>query len=425
MICFFIGKQGYNNLLCIKSETKDGWRNNCINCHGLRYNLNMKKKGLAGLIRQWRDHITWVLKLDLWILEGREKHSGKELVIAYAGFEAHKNYLARIAFREGWQEHYLERKWLWRIRSFVRRQNPECALLIYEINKNKERFFTPSRLLRSPVWVRFELPLDESLLSSKARTKHKEIRRKIQKHGFTCSTSKSEADFDDFYHNMYLPLAKQRHAELSVVDDFQLFKKKFLADCELTFVHKNGETIAGGILDCSEPIYYFLSMGIRNGSREYVKMGVSEALYYFRILRSREKGCKIANLGHCRSFFKDGVFRHKLEMGAYVANEYHKPEGCLYFRFLRDTEGLREFLCENPFVALGKDKICHGIVFVQEPLASEELDQALKIRDCEGLRDVFVYTFNHKKVGSVQTAGGYHAHFLPTSSVRYPEKKSA
>ena len=369
------------------------------------------------LIRKWKDRITWLLKLDLWLLEGLEKQSAKKLVIAWAGFEPDKNYLAGLAFQEGWKERHLERKWLWEILPYVRRTSPSCALLIYEIDRAKKRLFPASGLLQSPVWVRLELPLDESLLSSKVRTKYREIRRKIQKHGFTCSTSKSEADFDDFYHNMYVPLMRNRHGEQSVIDDHQTLKKKFSASGELTFIHKDGRTIAGSLLDRAGGNFQLLCMGTRDGSEEYVKMGVSEALYFFEIGRAREKNGKTVNPGDCRPFFNNGVFRYKISMGAYIAKGRHEPAGYMQFRFLRDTQGLREFLCQNPFIELDKKRSCRGVIFTQKPLPAEGLGQTLKTMGCEGLCDVTVYTFDYKIMDPVQTPEGYRVRFLPASSV--------
>jgi hypothetical protein len=185
--------------------------------------------GPIRFVRKWKDHMTWKLKIDVWLLEGLEKSSGREFAVAYAGLETQKNYFAQMAFQANWKESPLGRQWLWQVPARVRRESPGCALLVYELEKAKEGFLARSGLLCSPVWVRFELPLDPGGYSTTTRYRHKDMQRKIRKHGFTSSVSRSEADFDDFYHNMYMPYVQKRHTSASLVHPYEDMKKNFLA----------------------------------------------------------------------------------------------------------------------------------------------------------------------------------------------------
>ena len=373
---------------------------------------------LARVLREIRNYFSNKLRIEAWLLDGREKHSGEPFTVAYAGgLERHRIYFANLAFGPGWGERSLGREWLWRVKSRAERENHACALLVYETGVEKEALFTGSNLLRSPVWLKFEIPVEEKDLSRTARLRRRDMERKIRKHSFTSSSSRKEEDFDNFYHNMYVPYIQNRHGEMSAIQEYSLMKKEFLSGGELVFIHKDGLRIAGGVVDHSQKNSRFHCLGILDGSQEYARMGVSDALYCFQLKHIRERGGMTANLGHCRAFFGDGVFRYKVEIGARVGGGYYRPNGLLRFMPLKRTAALMSYWLNNPFVAQGKEGQYHGIIFIDRVPPVGELDKILDANFCRGVDHVTIYTLDGSTSDPVRTSSGHNIRFAAAASL--------
>jgi len=354
----------------------------------------------------------------VWLLQGPEKRSGTFLSVAYSGgLERHRIYLANAIFGAGWTERSVGREWLWRVRSRVEREEPTCSLLVYEIEESREPFLAHSPRLRIPVWLKFESPADERGLKPSAKSRRRDMERKIRKYGYTSSASRLPADFEDFYHNMYVPLVRNRYGEMGGIRPYEAMKKEFQSGFELVFLHMGGKTVAGGLIDHSKTTSRLHSHGVRDGSLELIRMGATDALYYFELKHILEKGRDIVNLGHCRAFFNDGVFRYKLEIGARVGGGHDAPSGLLYFEFLRPTAELMSFLEANPFVALDKDKTYRGVVFMEKAPAIKEIDEALDRKLCRGIENVTLYTTSGQSQGSQRTAQGRLVRFSSVDSL--------
>ena len=78
-------------------------------------------------------NIFHVLRLNTWILTGKEISTGKELCIFYAGSELNKNFFKNLAFGLSSQDYYVGKKWLWNTFKKTKRKNKNYGLLIIEI----------------------------------------------------------------------------------------------------------------------------------------------------------------------------------------------------------------------------------------------------------------------------------------------------
>lgn len=369
-------------------------------------------------LRTLRDFLSNRLRLELWLLDGKEKHSGEPFVLVYAGgLERHRLYYANLSFRPEWRERSLGREWFWRVDRRAEQEAPDCSMVVYETGPEKEPLFVFSKLLRSPVWLKFEMPVVEKELSRSAKDRRRDMERKIRKHSFTCSTTRSAEDFDYFYHRMYIPYIQNRHGEMSSIRKYELMRKEFLADCELTFLHKDGQRIAGGIVDYSKKNGRFFCRGVLDGSEEIVRMGVSDALFCFELENIRKKGGTTADLGHCRAFFNDGVFRYKIEIGASVGGGHDKPSGLLRFKPLKLTEALRSHWLRNPFVALDKDGRYHGVLFQDQAPSMQGIDEVLDTNFCRGVDRVTIYTRDGSQNRPERSAAGRFIRFAPIASL--------
>ena len=377
--------------------------------------MSMRSK-ILWPVQQIRAFFSRCLRAPLWLLEGHEKSTGEPLDVVYTGdSERHQLYFARLAFGEGWKRRFLGREWLWRVPSRVKRDVPSCSLLIQEVSDENKIPYWGSRLLRSPVWLRFERQLEPCWPQSGPH--YREIGRKIRKFGLSSLVVHKESDFDEFYHHMYVPNILKRHGDSGAIQDYKSVKKIFLSGGELIFIQQAGVAVAGGLQELSSAKSHFHSLGIRDGSESLMKLGVVEALYYFVIQRAHERGETLVSLGSCRAFFGDGVFRFKVRLGGRVGGGHNPAFGCAYFQFLRHTPGLRAFLRENPFVSWEGQKKYQGVVFLDKAPDIEALDGMLDAKHCRGLDDITLYVFDGSETKDVVTEKERRVRILPASSI--------
>lgn len=371
------------------------------------------KNPLGGMRRL----VAGTLKLEVWLLSGREKNSGLPLTVAYAtSVSEPKSYFAKTVFAEPPSERSLGGYWLWRIRPEVLRRAPETDLLVCEVNARRAPFFRMRQAFRSPVWVRFELAPEAGKAPRAGHLKFKDMHRKIRKYGYVSRLSRDAADLEQFYRRMYLPSTTLRHGASAVPRSYAELKRVFETTGELLLVEKDGESVAGGIVDYpASGECVLLCHGIRDGSAELLRMGVVDALHYFEFSRAFErKGIRRIDLGHCRAFFGDGVFRHKVELGARVAG-HNREAGLLYLRALRMTPQTASFLSAHPLVTVGHDGY-RGVVFCQEPPSDAELDGFLDDRACKGLQDFSLYSLSGTTEREVRTPAGRCVRLLRASA---------
>ena len=297
--------------------------------------------------------VYYALRYNAWILEGLERDSGQPLKISYAGALPLRNYFIAMAFQGAPKEQSLGKVWVWSLYKRLTGANIGSDLLICDVPRFKSPYFRLTPDLELPVWLRVEINTDVSIESK--RKKYSEIRRHIHKHGIETRLSRRPEDFEDFYFNMYVPMVKRRHEELAVIHDHDDLKKKFMTkDFELLLLIKEGRTIGGSMLDFVEKKGHLSYVGIAEG--DYKTIGLPALIFYFSMLRIKERGSPVANLGHCRPFLNDGTMYFKRQLGGYIAPAYHEESGWLKLFFLKKSPGLKNFLANNPFVSVEKGK---------------------------------------------------------------------
>jgi hypothetical protein len=146
----------------------------------------------------------------------------------------------------------------------------------------------------------------------------KETEKSIKKYNLSYRVSGSDADFEKFYHNMYIPYAKKRFGKNAMMFSFKKLKNVFKKGV-LMFVIQDDIAIAGDILSLKNEILSYQHLGILNGEREYVKMGFATIFYYFGIDYAHKSfHYSRLDFGSSLPFLDDGAFLYKRRMGAAV-----------------------------------------------------------------------------------------------------------
>ena len=332
-----------------------------------------------------------ILRMDQWIITGNEAASKQELAIVYTGSEKNKNFLIRLVFDGSCRETYLGKIWLWRIPRMAKERSCDCSLMINEVPKAFRVLFQRKKCFYVPCWISAEVDISAGISSLIKNESLKSDLRRIIKHKLHFEVTNELSRFHYFYYKMHLPHITKVHGNEASITNYAYIKKDFRS-CTLLLIKKGEECIAGMLLDCTNKVVRFRSLGVKDGNSDYVKKdGAIGALFYFSIQYLQEKGFKRIDFGGSRAFLKDGGLRYKRKWGPEVID---KREKGFLIRPLSKTTGMKGFLLNNPFIYVDKMRL-NGAVFV-------DADQSLSKEDCskiyhdyfqKGMAKLVVYRF--------------------------------
>ena len=97
---------------------------------------------------------------------------------------------------------------------------------------------------------------------------------------------------------MYVPFIRNRHGEHAVVRSIHWLRRTFRQG-GLQWIRRDGQPIAGHILQRRGPVLKFVVLGKISGEWAPVKLGATDALYFFGIQYAKELGCTFIDFGSC------------------------------------------------------------------------------------------------------------------------------
>ncbi|MFC1792034.1 hypothetical protein ACFL3Q_00425 [Planctomycetota bacterium] len=341
-----------------------------------------------------------VLRLDLWIIAGNEISSGRKLSIIFAGHEVNRNYIEQLAFNDPCRQKYVGKKWLWKIPEAVKQNGNGCALAITEAPKFFRVLSKKRKCLYVPIWINGAIDIPSYI---KADNYKKDLRR-IRKNKLHVEVTKDLSQIHDFYHNMYVPYIATAHGSRAIITSYNSMKREFKkrnSSNELFLIKKDRDLIAGIVLLRTKDRARFWCRGVKDGNLDYLKYGVSGALYYFVAQYLEAKGFKMIGCGGSRSFLKDGVLQFKKHRGMRIVNSSDMD---FLVEPLSMTSGLMGFLSNNPVTYRDKNKL-NGALFVasDQHICSEDYTKIYKEYFLHGLSKLVIYRFGEadKKMADI------------------------
>jgi len=186
-----------------------------------------------------------------------------------------------------------------------------------------------------PVWVNqlIHYPDDfDHLLRGRGPSNIRRQLNKCRKSGFSYRFSRSKADFDDFYHRMYLPFVKKRHTERAFIAPYPLQWDYWIkrGGGGLLQVIKDGKAVAGAICYVHKGICHNIEIGILDSDPALLKLGVNTFLFWAVADWGHSVGAVSYNMGASRSWCSNGAFDWKAEWGAHVVQ---RPRACPRWSF--------------------------------------------------------------------------------------------
>ena len=334
-----------------------------------------------------------IFKPDLWVITGHEQYSKEDLTISYSGDIRNKNFIVKLAFDHSYDETYVGKVWLWRAAKFVQKKNERYGLHISEIPVKIRLFCKRKNNFFLPLWIDGEIDTTSNISSDSLKT---DIRR-IKKNNLRYEISDEISMLHKWYYQMYLPYITQTFDKRAFIFSYDYFRKNFGEHGiykELFLIKQENEIIAGILMGHVKYKIYLYDLGVKNGNNKYVKNGAIGALFCGPTIYSEEKGFKSINYGFSRPFLNDGVLQFKKKRGICIKNTWNKV---FVIRPLSNSDGVKQFLLNNPFIYMEKNKY-YGAIFVNDAQTISEsyLERTYKDYFIPGLSMLNIYNIGQR-----------------------------
>lgn len=337
--------------------------------------------------------------LPVHLYKGTIRDGGKPLIFSYIGW----NYQVLSYWLEQIFEQFEKipcKKLIpvWKINRISKGKIVNTDLAMVELlNTNSLHRKRDIKGFIIPRWLKCYLDVDLTLANSKKR---REANRIIRKFSLEMEISTSSSDFEIFYKKMFRPYIESRHRDSACVEDYKKllhdFNKK---DSTLYFVKKEGRRIAGLYEIDQDGIPYLFSVGILDGDKKIMKMGVVWVLYYYVLTSHRDNNIKRVDFGGTSPLLTDGLTWYKVCIGAKASEIEHQDSLKLLMLPLRNSPAVTDFLKSNPFIYIENNNV-NCAIFKDEtiPGSKEEFQKRYEEARSLGLNEIKIFRLDtHQK----------------------------
>jgi hypothetical protein len=200
--------------------------------------------------------------------------------------------------------------WLWRPRKLLA---PFADLVISEIHPLAASRFRNAGWIVVPHAVRFEASLASIPPSRPSHSLAEDLRR-VRNRGFALERAGSPEDWDEFFSDMVIPLARQRFGREGWVPNPRL-RRDLASLATLLFVHTVEGRVAGICVVPTGTKAWTPALGVKGADRRLVREGAVAAMYFGVIELARAEGLERVDFGRASPFLNDGLHRYKRKWG--------------------------------------------------------------------------------------------------------------
>lgn len=343
------------------------------------------------IYEQYAEHFTYVTPV-----QGRLKATGslcRCLFIMPRDTEVEYFLLDKL-FGDEWSKERQRRIWIRQAGRYARQLPDGVEFCVAAFPLNWNRMFAPLTDFRTHLYLRQSIDLAGDWDDIKGRFRSKSKRTDFNKFSreqeFKFRISHAEADFDSFYHRIYLPHI-QKFGKAAKVLSAAFMRKKYFVPGFLMMVEDEGVDVAAALITIEGDTMHCLSDGVVDGDPALVKRGVLSALYVASLRIAKERDVRFVDLGLSRPFLCDGVYRHKRAWGASVSISGDQEEA-IYFFDPKRSESFRAFLAQNPLVVTADDEHLMGLCMLDREAGGDinHLDRLLEDNCAPGLEGMVV-----------------------------------
>lgn len=331
------------------------------------------------------------LFLPVVTLRGQTPPQGKPGTVVVAGNERWASYLSDRFFSHPPAREPAGKVPLWRLPQALARQHDSADLIIVRVDRLAARLFFGSGYLAVPEWVEMRMPVpDDPDQLLRASSSVKDDVRVMRRHGLTPEMSHETADFEHFYHHMYIPFICNRYGEQAIVRNIYQIRRFFAHQGCLLWIRGQDERVAGALLQRVGTTLNFVAVGTANGDWAPVKAGAMAALYYHAAEYARDVGCQQIDFGGCRPLLNDGVLRYKRKWSMNLADRRVSFfDFLVWWRHL--DERILAFLSETPLIFRDRGELSAlTIIDKKMPPKPAQVRKVHRSQWTPGLRQLYI-----------------------------------
>ena len=354
----------------------------------------LRKEVGAGLEYLWELSGSLRLNLaDAVLVEGTERETGLPMATFYFG---HYDNFAFVLSRL-YSEHQIVEKHTrinsLRVKQWTGRYENSADLLCVDVELLYCSMLRADGFLQIPQWIRQKYVIPDSwekVLASFRRNTRKTDLRKVRKYGFTYQITKSDADFEHFYHHMYVPYLSKRFGDEVIIEPAW----KVLRQCqkgELMHIVRDGHVVAAVLLHQLGTRLAYVWVGVPDDLDDELYMGAFSAMYYFTIHHGYSRGCEEIDFLGSRPLLNDGLFRYKRKWGTFVEDS-PVPRGDILLKPLQFTAPVQSFFHNNKFIVRDGKDLVGKVLLNHEPATKEQVENLWCQYQTKGLRELRVFS---------------------------------
>jgi len=274
-----------------------------------------------------RTAVVWARDLGKLIYTGFRANvsrwDGPEWSVIYVSDDStdSEKELQYLLFSGASTETKMDRVFLWRLPALIQRFVSQEYLVICDLNRLVKWRFQGMYCIRVFPWGRalldVSVPMD-SILRRMARCRRRDL-SKVKKQNFEYGVSHKLADFELFYHRMYIPHTIERFRDRSLISphEYEFQRELFENRGELLYIKYQDDLVAAGLGTIRRYGRTFspLHLGVDQDYAYLVKQGVIIALYWHVMNWARANHLHVVDFGKTRARLNDGVFLFKHRWG--------------------------------------------------------------------------------------------------------------
>ena len=293
------------------------------------------------------------LNLTAYLISGKEKYSGENIIILFLSNENSFSYLPDLIFSEEPQIKRIEKTHIWNISKKLVENPYNIDAIFIKCDRFYSGYLQKNELTAIPELISMALDISEPFekIFDTFNKSAKEDIRKIKRYGYTYEISRNLDKLKLFYNHMYVPYTYSRHGKLAICANFFTIRHLFERGGTLMLIKLDNNYVFGSLFFIKKDTVIGTHAGIMDGRIDCLKKNISAASYYFSITWAKENSIKFLDFGTCRPFLNDGLFQYKKKWGATMEKTKGNFE-IFAFKTCKDTKGIQSFLENNPFIRL-------------------------------------------------------------------------
>ena len=177
----------------------------------------------------------------------------------------------------------------------------------------------------------------------------------VRDNELTWTISHDLRDCDGFIATMYEPYLATRHGERGIRKVPYQVRRQFRQGA-LLLVHHRGVPVAGSTLTVDTPVMRWGVLGVLDGGKELLKLGVVSALYLFGAEYARQLGLERFNVGASNPSLADGVLIHKCAWGGRIVDRAASLRDYV-LGWSEPTAAVVELLAHTPLIVRDAERL--------------------------------------------------------------------